>query len=77
MIQSQPTHAKPPIDVFAYRACNCNSELRFCKWPFSDSDDESDLHDQCHLMDKAGVAEDAFFELALLHQLAVKERYLF
>ena len=75
MIQSQRTHAKPPLDVFAYWACN--SELRLCKWPFSDSDDELDLHDQCHLMDKAGVAEDVFFELTCLHQLAVKARYLF
>lgn len=55
----------------------CNSELRFCKWPFSDSDDESNLHDQFHLMDKAGVAEGAFFELTHEHQLAVKVRYLF
>lgn len=39
----------------------------------SDSDDESNLHDQFHLMDKAGVAEGAFFELTHEHQLAVKE----
>lgn len=61
--------------MFAYWACN--SELRFCKWPFSDSGDDSDFHDQFHLMDKAGVAEDAFFELTHEHQVAVKVWYLF